>query len=340
MISLIPGPRLVQRRSPTWLVTGGAGYIGSHVVRALRDRGLGTVVVDDLSTGRWSRVVGPALIGRVQDRDLLAQAFEAYRPVGVIHLAASKSVAESVADPRKYYDNNVTALLGLLEAMRAASVTRMVFSSSAAVYGETGAAPVTETDPTEPVSAYGRSKLVGEWMLADYARAHGLRYVALRYFNVAGSGSPVLNDEGAPNLIPQVLAAVSRGVEPVIFGVDYDTPDGTCVRDFIDVRDLADAHSAVLGLLDAPEAAHVFNVGIGQGYSVREVVDCALAASGSAVRPVVLPGRPGDAVSVIADSGALRLHTGWQPEHDLRDMIASSMPQVRVLPADRSGLPA
>lgn len=321
MTARVPGPR----RAPTWLVTGGAGYIGAHVVRTLRTRGLGTVTLDDLSTGRRSRIVGPAVVGRVQDRDLLARTFEAYRPAGVVHLAGSKSVEESVRDPGRYYDNNVSATLSLLETMRSAGVDRLVFSSSAAVYGRTGPAPVAETDPTEPLTPYGRSKLAAEWLVADHARAYGLRYAALRYFNVAGSAARELNETAGANLIPQVLAAISRGESPVIFGDGYRTADGSCVRDFVDVRDLAAAHASVLDLLTAPDAAHTFNVGTGRGFSVREVVDCALSATDSRLRPVVRAARAGDAPCVVADATRLRAHTGWRAEHDLPDMITTAI---------------
>jgi UDP-glucose 4-epimerase len=308
-----------------WLVTGGAGYIGSHVVRELRRRGFGTVIVDDLSTGRAQRLVGPAVIGEVHDQELLVDTMMQYGVTGVIHLAASKRVDESVADPHRYYDNNVIGLLRLLDAMRAAAVESLVFSSSAAVYGQTGRSAVDEQSRTAPINPYGRSKLVGEWIIDDYAGAYGLRYAALRYFNVAGAAMPELADVGGQNLIPRVIEALAAGEAPQIFGGSYDTPDGTCVRDYIDVRDLAAAHADVIGLLDQPGARHVFNVGTGRGYSVREVIDCALEATGSAVVPEVRPARAGDPGSVVASTTRLTTDTAWYARHGLGDMIDSSL---------------
>jgi UDP-glucose 4-epimerase len=214
--------------------------------------------------------------------------------------------------------------------MRATGVDRLVFSSSAAVYGQPGDGQIAEHGTTDPINPYGRTKLIGEWILDDYARAYGLRYAALRYFNVAGTESPELAEPRAQNLIPRVMAAIESGEPPMIYGGSHDTPDGTCVRDFVDVRDLAAAHADVIGLLDRRDAHHVFNVGSGHGYSVREVISCALTVSGSDRGPELHPARPGDPSSVVACTTRLTTDTGWRPKYTLRDMIVSSLPKGRM----------
>ena len=309
----------------SWLITGGAGYIGSHVTHELRRRGHETVILDDLSTGRIGRIAGPYVIGSVADRDLLIDTIRTHRVTGVVHLAGSKQVAESVISPEHYYANNVAALLTLLDAMVGTGVDRIVFSSSASVYGNATGADISEDDSASPINPYGRSKLIGEWAIRDYGRAHNLRHAILRYFNVAGTAHPVLADANSTNLIPQVIAALLANVEPVIYGTDYDTPDGTCVRDFVDVRDLAHAHADAIALLDRPNSHYTLNVGSGHGYSVKETVEAVLALAGSRLTPRLLPRRLGDPDNVIAATRLITATTGWTPRYSLDDMIKSTL---------------
>lgn len=308
----------------TWLVAGGAGYIGAHVVRSLQAAGLDAIVIDDLSTGEADRVTVPLVRGDVGDEELVTDTLRRHRITGVIHLAADKQVAESMAEPLVYYRRNVVNLMQLLTAMDRAGVAQLVFSSSAAVYGMVEAALVGEDHPTRPINPYGETKLVGEWLIRDQARAAGLRFAALRYFNVAGTATPELGDLGRTNLIPMVFDALDRGEQPVIFGADYATPDGSCVRDFIHVEDLADAHVAAIATLDAPGAAHVLNVGCGRGYSVREVIDTVAEVTGRSIEPNVGPARPGDPAMVVADTAHITTTLGWRPRHDLREMVRSA----------------
>ena len=308
----------------TWLVAGGAGYIGAHVVRSLQASGLGAVVLDDLSTGSRDRVRVPFVHGDIGDVDLVIDTLRRHRITGVIHLAADKQVAESMREPLAYYRRNVVNLVQLLTAMDRAEVARLVFSSSAAVYGMVEAALVAEDHPTRPINPYGETKLVGEWLIRDQARATGLRFAALRYFNVAGTAAPELADLGRTNLIPMVFDALGRGEQPVIFGSDYPTPDGTCVRDFIHVEDLADAHVAAIATLDSPAAAQVLNVGCGRGYSVREVIETVAEVAGLNIEPRLAEPRPGDPATVVADTTAISTALGWRPRHDLREMVRSA----------------
>jgi UDP-glucose 4-epimerase len=308
----------------TWLVTGGAGYIGSHVVRSLLATGREAVVLDDLSTGVAARAEGRLVVGDCGDGQLVRTLLRERDITGVIHLAAGKVVEESVREPLSYYRRNLFTMVELLDAMAAGGVDRLVYSSSAAVYGETTAASVAEDDRTEPVNPYGETKLAGEWLIRGQARAAGLRYCALRYFNVAGAGAPELADTTTSNLVPLVLSAIEQNRPPRIFGDDYPTPDGTCVRDYIHVADLAQAHVDVIAGLDEPGAASVYNVGCGVGYSVREVISVAAEVTGRAVRAEVTPRRPGDPAQVVADNTRITTRTAWRPEHDLRDMVRSA----------------
>jgi UDP-glucose 4-epimerase len=308
----------------TWLVTGGAGYVGAHVLRCLVDAGHDVVTVDDLSTGDASRVTGELVVGDCGDGALMHEVLRRHRVSGVVHLAAGKSVEESVRAPVTYYRRNVSALVELLAAMDDCGVDRLVYSSSAAVYGETQVAAVTEDEPANPVSPYGESKVVGEWLIRAQARATGLRYASLRYFNVAGTADPLLADTSVANLIPLTLRAIAEGVPPRIFGADYPTPDGTCVRDYVHAADVARAHVDVIATLDRPGAGAVFNVGSGSGYSVREVVDVALAVTGSSLEPEVTPRRPGDPPQVVADVTRLTSSTAWRPQEDLTSMVRSA----------------
>ncbi|MFI9646160.1 UDP-glucose 4-epimerase GalE [Streptomyces sp. NPDC052040] len=312
----------------SWLVTGGAGYIGAHVVRALLEGGESVVVYDDLSTGSAGRVPAgtPLVVGSVLDADRLTQAVRDHDVTGVVHIAAKKQVGESVEQPLHYYRENVTGLQTLLEVMADAGVDRLVFSSSAAVYGMPDVDLVTEDTPCAPMSPYGETKLIGEWLIAAAARAHGIRAASLRYFNVAGAGSPELSDAGVFNLIPMVFERLEAGEAPRIFGDDYATPDGTCVRDYIHVEDIATAHlAAARRLTDAPAGTSlILNIGRGEGSSVREMVDLILKVTGLDVTPAVSERRPGDPARVVASADRIHQELGWSARHGLDDMIESA----------------
>ncbi len=312
-----------SRAQGCWLVTGGAGYIGAHMESVLMERGRRSVVLDDLSAGTRDRVRGPFVLGSVLDGGLVRDVLRDHRVLGVLHFAAKKDIAESVRDPSTYYRENVEGLRVLLDSMRAVGVDRLVFASSCAVYGEANGTEVDEAAPCVPINPYGETKLAGEWLLRDAARADGLRYVALRFFNTAGAGSATLGDPGRTSIVPRAIRALQRGERPQIFGDDYDTPDGTCVRDYIDVRDVALAHLAAMDLLDR-DCAEVFNIGCGRGYSVREVLAEISTASGTSVRPTVCARRTGDPARVVADVGLIRERIGWRAEHDLADMATSA----------------
>ncbi|HEX6335682.1 MAG TPA: UDP-glucose 4-epimerase GalE [Jiangellaceae bacterium] len=312
----------------SWLVTGGAGYIGAHVVQALVDAGNDVVVVDDLSTGQTSRVPPdvPFVQGSLLDAELRSRVFDAHEITGVVHLAAKKRVDESVEKPSLYYHENVEGLRLLLDSCVAANVPSFLFSSSAAVYGETDVLPIVEESPCVPVSPYGQTKLAGEWLTHAVGAAAGMRTVALRYFNVAGTGRPEFADRTGMNLVPMLLRAIAGGTPPEIFGADYPTPDGTCVRDYIHVVDVAEAHVAAVrrlvdGSIDEPLT---LNVGTGLGVSVREMVDTALRVTGSDLRPVEKPRRPGDPPAVVAavDKAAKLLR--WRSRFSVDDMVESA----------------
>ncbi|GAA5203641.1 UDP-glucose 4-epimerase GalE [Streptomyces thinghirensis] len=313
----------------SWLVTGGAGYIGAHVVRALADGGERVVVYDDLSTGSTDRVPDgvPLVVGSVLDRAALEDAIRDHAVTGVVHIAAKKQVGESVERPLHYYRENVTGLATLLEAMTSTGVGRLVFSSSAAVYGMPDVDLVTEDTPCLPMSPYGETKLIGEWLINAAARAHGIRAASLRYFNVAGAAAPELADSGVFNLIPMVFERLEAGDAPRVFGDDYATPDGTCVRDYIHVEDIASAHlAAARRLADAPEGTSLtLNIGRGEGSSVREMVDRILKVTGRQdIAPHVTERRPGDPARVVASAHRAHEELGWSARHDLDDMIDSA----------------
>ena len=310
----------------TWLLTGGAGYIGAHVSRALLDSGREVVVLDDLSTGLRSRIPeGAAFVeASVLDTDAVRAALTSYDVSGVIHLAAKKAVGESVEQPLLYFRENVGGMVSLLEAMSQAGVGSLVYSSSAAVYGDPAWSPISEDTPCAPLSPYGETKLIGEWMVRDEARARGLSWVTLRYFNVAGAGSPDLGDTSANNLIPMVFDALDRGERPQVFGTDYPTPDGSCIRDYIHVVDLASAHVAAAQMCESGDAAAVFNVGRGIGASVWEVMAAVSEVVGRDVDAEAVGRRPGDPPELVAMVDRIRADLGWSASHDLHDMVASA----------------
>ena len=312
-----------------WLVTGGAGYIGAHVAAALVDQGEQPVVIDDLSTGRRDRAAGSVFVeGSILDEDLVRRTLRDNNVLGIIHIAAKKQVGESMADPQLYYEQNVVGTLRLLNAAVAEKVPSFVFSSSAAVYGMPDVEIVTEDKAGRPLSPYGTSKLVGEWSARDVAAATGLRAISLRYFNVAGAARPELGDPGVFNLIPLAFQAIEAGEQPRIFGADYPTRDGTCVRDYVHVADIAEAHVAALRDLaeGGGEAGsfRVFNVGRGEGSSVREVLDVVADVTGHELEPTIVDRRPGDPARYVANVDRIRDELGWSARYDLRQMVESA----------------
>ncbi|MEU0006959.1 UDP-glucose 4-epimerase GalE [Streptomyces sp. NPDC006314] len=311
----------------TWLITGGAGYIGAHVVRAMAEAGERTVVYDDLSTGVAGRLPArvPLVRGSTLDGDRLARTLAEHEITGVVHLAAKKQVGESVGRPLHYYRENVEGLRVLLEAVTAADVPSFLFSSSAAVYGMPDVDLVTEETPCHPLSPYGETKLAGEWLVRATGRAAGLATASLRYFNVAGAATPELADTGLSNVVPMVFEKLTEGAPPRIFGDDYPTPDGTCVRDYIHVVDLAEAHVTVARALgSSPGTELTLNIGRGEGVSVREMIDRINAVTGYDRPPAVTPRRPGDPARVVASADRIATELGWRARYDVQDMITSA----------------
>jgi UDP-glucose 4-epimerase len=312
----------------TWLLTGGAGYIGTHVLRALQSAGLDVVVLDDLSSGLRERVPDevPFVHASVLNQVAVAEALQKYRITGVIHLAAKKAVGESAEQPVYYFRENFGGLMSLLEAMAATGVNRLVYSSSAAVYGESGNSPITEDAAAEPISPYGQTKLAGEWLIGDVGAAHPhFSWVALRYFNVAGAGQPELGDTSFANLIPIVLGNHAERTPSPVFGNDYETPDGTCLRDYIHVVDLASAHVAAAQLTQTAGVGEVLNIGTGHGSSVLDVINSIGRATGQVVPFEVTDRRAGDPADLVADVARAKSILGWTASHDLDDMTRSAV---------------
>jgi UDP-glucose 4-epimerase len=315
-----------------WMVTGGAGYIGAHIVRALSSAGMTPVVLDDLSSGIEAFVPEGVSFVRasILDTDTVADALRDHAIDGVIHCAGFKYAGESVARPLHTYRQNVTGTESLLDAMARASVTRLVFSSSAGVYGTPPVERVTEDTATAPESPYGESKLIGEWLIRDQVRATArtespLVATSLRYFNVVGSGDDGIYDASPHNLFPKVIATLVAGQPPRINGADYPTPDGTCVRDYVHVSDIAAAHVVAARKLAASEAlATVYNLGSGEGSSVRELVDALQNAAGSTAEPVIGPRREGDPARIVADGSLAARDLDWAPRHSLEAMASSA----------------
>jgi UDP-glucose 4-epimerase len=311
----------------TWLVTGGAGYVGSHVVKAFRDAGTDVVVLDSLASGHRGFVPDdvPLVEASVLDRAALRRVFAAHQVVGVVHLAGFKYAGVSVEKPLLTYSENVTGMVVLLEEMQAAQVDLMVFSSSAATYGTPDVDIVTEQTPVAPESPYGESKVIGEWLLRDQGRATSLRHTSLRYFNVVGSAIPDLYDTSPHNLFPKVFDMLARGGRPQINGDDYPTPDGTCVRDYLHVADLALAHVEAARALAAGRTLEpVYNLGSGVGVSVREIMTAVAQVTGIDFEPVVAPRRAGDPARIVTSGDLAARDLGWRMRHSLMDMVASA----------------
>jgi len=327
----------------TILVTGGAGYIGSHVVRQLGEAGERIVVLDDLSTGfRQAVLYGELVIGNTGDPKVLEKVFAAHDVDTVLHFAAHTVVPESVADPLKYYRNNTCASRTLLEHSLKAGVRHFVFSSTAAVYGIPSSGEASEDTVPAPINAYGTSKLMTEWMLRDVAAVNPLRYVALRYFNVAGSDPLGRIGQATPRatLLTKVACEVVVGKREYvsIFGTDYPTPDGTGVRDYIHVEDLADAHLKALAYLRGGGESTTLNCGYGRGYSVRELLTMVEKVAGHSIPQREAPRRAGDPPALVARAARIRTLLGWQPRHDdLKDIVSTALAWERKLAAGQWG---
>jgi UDP-glucose 4-epimerase len=331
----------------TILVTGGAGYIGSHMVHALVDAGEPVVVLDNLSTGFRFLIPSavPFVSGSTGDRELVARTLRQHRVSAIIHFAASIVVPDSVREPLAYYRNNTMNTCALLDTAVEAGVKQVIFSSTAAVYGNADQSPVREDAPTPPISPYGSSKLMSEIMLHDVGRAHGLRFVVLRYFNVAGADPKRRTGQstaGATHLIKVACeTALGRRAKLDVYGTDYPTPDGTCVRDYIHVSDLARAHSAALAYLRRGGASATFNCGYGRGASVLDVIDAVRRASGRDFPVEITSRRPGDSASLVADVARIRSTLDWRPQFDNLDTIVThALAWERQLSVKREGAAA
>jgi len=316
----------------TWLVTGGAGYIGAHVVRALLDADMKAVIIDSLSSGFADFVPEgvPLVTGSILDGDLLRDTIVEHGVTGVIHVAGYKYAGVSVQRPLHTYEQNVTGTAVLLRAMQDTGVDRIVFSSSAAVFGTPDTDLVTEETPKNPQSPYGESKLIGEWLLRDQAVATGLRHTSLRYFNVVGSGVPNIYDASPHNLFPLVFTALADGKTPKIFGNDYPTPDGTNVRDYIHVADLAISHVAAARRLDAGESIEAsYNLGSGDGVSVAEIMTAVAKVTGIDFEPQISPRRAGDPARIVATGELAARDLDWVMRHSLDEMVESAWKATR-----------
>ncbi|GAA0662658.1 UDP-glucose 4-epimerase GalE [Kitasatospora atroaurantiaca] len=312
----------------TWLITGGAGYIGGHIVHQLVAAGEPVVVLDDLSTGAPERLPAgvPLVVGSTLDRGALDAVIREHQVTGVLHIAAKKQVAESVADPFRYYRENMTGLQTVLEAAVDGGVRKLLFSSSAAVYGMPDVDLVTEDTPCAPINPYGETKLAGEWLVKAAGQAYGLSTVSLRYFNVAGSAAAPLADDGVSNLVPMAFQRLTDGQAPLIFGADYPTPDGTCIRDFIHVSDIASAHVAAVRRLSAATEpiSLTLNIGRGEGVSVAEMLAVIARVTGYDTAPETTPRRPGDPARVVASADLIHKELGWTARYDVDAMVTSA----------------
>jgi len=327
----------------SWLVTGGAGYIGAHIVRALGAAGLAPVVIDDLSSGHASFVPPgvPFVKGSILDRELMERTLREHAVQGVIHVAGFKYAGVSVQRPLHTYAQNVEGTRIVLEAMAAADVANLVFSSSAAVYGTPDVPLVTEDLPKRPASPYGESKLIGEWLIADQGVAttgseHPLRHTSLRYFNVVGSGDPAVYDTSPHNLFPLVFEALIDGRTPKIFGDDYDTPDGTNVRDYVHVADIAAAHVvAAQRLVEGRPVEPAYNLGSQNGMSVRQIMDAMARVTGIDFTPEIAPRRPGDPDRIVATGELAARDLEWANRYTVDEMVRSGWEARRAAGSGR-----
>jgi len=319
----------------TWLVTGGAGYIGAHVVKSLLENDFKVVIVDDLSTGLARKVPQNVVFEKIDiaETNKLAQIMKSNKVEGVIHLAAKKAVGESMNNPSLYYKENIGGFISLLEAMSQADVKRIVYSSSAAVYGTPTENKVTEKSATSPESPYGETKLVGEWLLKADEKARQIQWIALRYFNVVGAANPELGDTGVNNLVPMVFRALSNNQRPQVFGGDYATPDGSCIRDYIHVSDLADSHLIAAQKLLNENYCGIINIGRGQGFSVKQVMDTVSDVLGKNINYEVVDRRPGDPAQTIADVSKAKSDLNWEAKNDLKSMVSSAWQAWQNMPA-------
>ena len=319
----------------TWLVTGGAGYIGAHVVKSLLENDFKVVIVDDLSTGLKRKVPQNVVFEKIDiaETSKLAQIMKSNKVEGVIHLAAKKAVGESMINPSLYFKENIGGFISLLEAMSQADVKRIVYSSSAAVYGTPTENKVTEKSATNPESPYGETKLVGEWLLKADEKARQIQWIALRYFNVVGAANPELGDTGVNNLVPMAFRALSNNQRPQVFGGDYATQDGSCIRDYIHVSDLADSHLIAAQKLLNENYCGIINIGRGQGFSVKQVMDTISEVLGKNINYEVVDRRPGDPAQTIADVSKAKSDLNWEAKKDLKSMVSSAWQAWQNTPA-------
>ncbi|TPL93231.1 UDP-glucose 4-epimerase GalE [Mesorhizobium sp. B2-3-10] len=317
---------------PAVLVTGGAGFIGSHTCKLLAAAGYLPVAFDNMSRGNRKSVAwGPLVVGDIRDRDALQAAIEAYRPASIIHFAALAYVGESVGQPAEYYSTNVTGTIAVLDAARAHSIENIIFSSSCATYGVPEALPIRETSSQNPISPYGRTKLIGEQIISDYANAYGMKFAILRYFNACGADpGGELGEWHSPetHLVPRVLMAASGIIDEVeVFGTDYETSDGTCVRDYIHVSDLARAHLKALQHLEGGGQSLAVNLGTGRGVSIKEIVQAVSRMTSRPVPAVFRARRPGDPAELYADPSKARAHLGFVPQlSDIDTIVRTAAP--------------
>lgn len=315
----------------TVLLTGGAGYIGAHVGRLLQQRGTPVVVVDNLATGSPRRIGSAPLVrcdlASDSSVETLGSTIREHAVTSVIHVAARKQVGESMSDPEGYYRSNIGGLANVLSAAAAGGIKSIVFSSSAAVYGNPTDSPVSEAAATLPMNPYGETKLAGEWLLARAVAAHRLNATSLRYFNVAGSGWDDLGDPFALNLLTIAISRISDGERPIVFGDSYPTPDGSCIRDYVHVLDLAEAHLAALDALQSGQGTvqhRVYNVGTGRGTSVLEMLAELQRVSKSSLEPLIVDARPGDPATVVGDSSLILSQLGWSARRSLHEIVESA----------------
>lgn len=313
------------------LVTGGAGYIGANICSVLIEKGYRVIVVDDFSNGLSSRLEN--LKVEVKEGDILNREFLLEAMLGVdavIHLAAKKSVEESVANPLKYYENNVAGTINVIGAMATAGVKKAIFSSTAVVYDSTAGLPLKETDKKNPLSPYAQSKLLGEDLFSKVSEATGISSISLRYFNVVGAGGPNLGDNARDNLVPKTFLALKQGRKPQVYGTDYKTKDGTCIRDYIHVSDLADAHVLAMEKMSNAPESRVFNLGSGSGYSVLEMMSQIRISTGIDFKEDLMDRRAGDPSVLIADISKVKEELGWMPKRNLKEMIDSAWSAERA----------